>query len=107
MKTAAVFAALVAANVALGIVGLTSTTGGLATVIVVFELFWTNIIAKAANLPVTSGAAVDAFPVLWPNALGLFLIALNVALALALHYAIARLIVRAWLSRSVRLEPDR
>ena len=66
--------------------------------IVVFELFWTNIIAKAANLPVTSGAAVDAFPVLWPNALGLFLIALNVVLALALHYAIARLIVRAWRS---------
>lgn len=104
MRPLPIFAVLVAANIALAIAGLTSTSGDLISVIVVFELFWTNIIAKAAGLPVTSGAAVDVFPVLWPNALGVFLIALNVTLALALHYAIARLIVRAWPgSRSVRL----
>ena len=66
--------------------------------ILILEIFGLNVfVSKILNVPVTQGPALDTFPVLWPNFLGILLIVLNVITVLLIHYLFASLIFKIFI----------
>ena len=66
--------------------------------VLIFEIFGLNIfVGEVLNVSVTQGPALDAFPVLWPNFLGIILIVSNVIIVLAVHYLAASLISKIFI----------
>jgi len=58
--------------------------------ILILEVFGLNVFAgEVLNISVTQGPALDVFPVLWPNFLGIILIVLNILIILFIHYLVA------------------
>ena len=66
--------------------------------ILILEIFGLNVfVGEVLNIPVTQGPALDAFPVLWPNFLGIILIVSNILIILFLHYLIASTISKIFI----------
>ena len=66
--------------------------------ILILEIFGLNVfVGEVLNVSVTQGSALDVFPVLWPNVLGIMLIVLNVIIVLFVHYLFASVISKIFI----------
>jgi hypothetical protein len=85
--------ALFVALLALSFSPMLFTGSGVVLAIPVLQIFWLSGFAKALGIPVTAGPGVDAFSLVPPNTIGYALVMVGTGLSLAVHYALACVII--------------
>jgi hypothetical protein len=100
-----IFVTTVLLNIVLNLFANIGISGAnVVAIILIFEVFGLNLLVGSyTNIPITSGPALDVFPVLWPNVFGIILIIINILVVLFIHYVVASIIYKIYKKESFKL----